>query len=211
MNIDRLRQAEHEFLMRYPGGFEHPDMVLISKKHKPEKMNQLAQNVFAPERFAFPEEVVNNMVKIVTQSSMISVFEKPQFRDFVKTLSSNERVLLAKGLEEMIHGNQEHGFSLLIDILLIGKMAKWPIATICSVYYQPTIEVLIKPTTVKFIVDHYQLDDIKYKPRPSYEFYYRFRDYINEMKTLVSKSLAPSNPAFTAFLMMMGMPEHNPR
>lgn len=210
MNIERLKKAEHEFLMRYPGGFEHPDMIEISKKHKPEKMNQLAQSVFAPEKFAFPEEIVSNMVKVVTQSSMISVFEKPQFRDFVKTLNANERALLAKGLEEIIHGDQAHGFNLLVDILLIGKMAKWPIATICSVYYRPTFEVFVKPTTAKFIVEHYQLANLKYKPRPSYEFYYRFREYINEMKSIVSPSLSPSNPAFTGFLMMMGMPEHRP-
>lgn len=208
MNIEKLKRAEHEFLMRYPGGFENPEMVQISKKHKPEKMNQLALTVFAPEKFTFPEEIVSNMVKVVTQSSMISVFEKPQFRDFVKTLNANERMLMTKGLEEFIHGDQELGFKILIDILLIGKMAKWPIVTICPVYYRPTVEVFLKPTTVKFIVNYYELDEIKYNSRPSFEFYKRFRAFIDEMKTLVSPSLCPSNPAFTGFL-MMGMHEHN--
>ncbi|PKM94635.1 MAG: hypothetical protein CVU84_08950 [Firmicutes bacterium HGW-Firmicutes-1] len=208
MNVEKLKQAEHEFLMRYPGGFEHPDMVKISKKHHPEKMNQLAQTVFAPEKFAFPEEIVNNMVKVVSQSSMISLFEKPKFRDFVNTLNADERMLLAKGLEETIHGNQEMGFQWIIDILLIGKMAKWPIVTICPVYYRPTVEVFVKPTTAKFIVQQFELKEIKYQSRPNFDFYQRFKEYIDEMKTLVSPTLSPSNPAFTGFL-MMGMPEHN--
>lgn len=207
MNIEKLKQAEHEFLMRYPGGFEHPEMLVISKKHKPEKMNQLAQASFAPEKFLFPEEIVSNMVKIVTQSSMISLFEKPQFRDFVKMLSSDERALLARGLEEILHGNQELGYRWLIDVLLIGKMAKWPIVTICPVYYRSNVEVFVKPTTAKFIIEHFELKDIKYLPRPSFDFYQRFKTAIDEMKTLVSPSLSPNNPAFTGFL-MMGMPEH---
>ncbi len=208
MNIERLKQAEHEFLMRYPGGFEHPEMLGISKKHKPEKMTQLAQTFFAPEKFAFPEEIVSNMVKLVTQSSMISLFEKPKFRDFVKMLSTDERGLLARGLEEMLHGNQELGYRWLIDVLLIGNMAKWPVVTICPVYYRPTVEVFVKPTTAKFIIEHFQLQDIKYQPRPSYDFYLRFKAAIDIMKSLVSPSLSPNNPAFTGFL-MMGMPERN--
>lgn len=208
MNIERLKQAELEFLMRYPGGFEHPEMVKIGKKHKPEKMNLLAETSFAKEKFAFPEEIVSNMAKIVSQSSMISLFEKPQFRDFVKILSADERGLLAKGLEEIIHGNAEVGYRLMIDMLLIGKMAKWPIMTICQVYYRPTVEVFVKPTTAKFIIEHFELRDIKYHPRPSYDFYQRFKGYIDEMKKLVSPSLSPNNPAFTGFL-MLGMPERN--
>lgn len=209
MNVEKLMKAEHEFLMRYPGGFNHPEMVAIGKKHKPEKMNQMAQDFFASHQFAFPEQIVEHMVKVITQSSMVSIFEKPQFRDFAKSLSRDERVILAKGLEETIHGNQAMGYQLMIDILQIGKMAKWPIVTICPVYYRPIEEVFVKPTTAKFIIEHFELKDIHYKPRPSYEFYNKFRVYIQEMKKLVSPTLSPNSPAFTAFL-MMGMPEHNP-
>ncbi|MBC7958495.1 MAG: hypothetical protein H7X94_01400 [Vallitaleaceae bacterium] len=209
MNIEKLKKAEHEFLMRYPGGFDNPEMVALSKKHKPEKMTELARSFFAPEKFVFTEEIVSNMVKIISQSSMISIFEKPQFRDFVKVLSSDERVLLARGLEEMLHGDQELGYRWMIDVLTIGKMAKWPIVTICPVYFNPKVEVFVKPTTTKFVINHFELKDIEYKPRPSYEFYKRYKAHIEEMKALVTPCLYPSNPAFTAFL-MLGMPEHNP-
>ena len=43
MNLERLKKAENQFLSRYPGGFEHPDLVQVLKKHKMERMVDLAQ------------------------------------------------------------------------------------------------------------------------------------------------------------------------
>ncbi|MDA3939002.1 MAG: hypothetical protein PF693_06815 [Spirochaetia bacterium] len=38
MNLDKLKKAESDFLKTYPGGFTNPQMMELSKKHKPEKM-----------------------------------------------------------------------------------------------------------------------------------------------------------------------------
>lgn len=42
-----LKQAERAFLKRYPGGFEHPELAALGKKHR---MDQ--HEAFARERFA---------------------------------------------------------------------------------------------------------------------------------------------------------------
>jgi len=60
----------------------------------------------------------------------------------------------------------------------------------------------VKPTTAKNIISFFEVENLSYKPQPSFEFYSSFRDLINDMKGRVDKSLSPSNPAFTGFLMM---------
>ena len=95
MNLKKLKQAEEEFFNRYPGGFANPEMIAIRKKHKLEKMIELAQDGFAKRNFKLPDLIIENMIKVITRSSLISVFEKPKFRDFARSLPSDSRKTLA--------------------------------------------------------------------------------------------------------------------
>jgi hypothetical protein len=81
-------------------------------------------------------------------------------------------------------------------------MAKWTLMSITPVYFKPEDEVFVKPTTAKGIIKYLELDELDYKPQPSWGFYSLFRDTINELKTRVDPGLSPSNAAFTGFLMM---------
>lgn len=202
MNIEKLKEAEKMFMARYPGGFAAPEMIEIGKKHKMGKMVEFAQTNFAEERFADPELMVTKMAGIVSKSSMVSLFEKPKFRDYTKSLNSIEKKALAYALKELLHGNEAEGFESMVDILGQVKLAKWTLMTVFGAYYSPEKEVFIKPTTTKNVIAQFELKGIQYKPKPSYEFYRKYRDYINEMKTHVDKSLSPSNAAFSGFLMM---------
>ena len=201
MNLKKLEQAEQEFFNRYPGGFANPEMIAIRKKHKLDKMIELAKNSFARRNFKLPELIVENMIKIVTRSSLISVFEKPKFRDFARSLPSKDKQALAKGLEELLHGNEQLGFESILEILKNGKLAKWSLMTICSTYYRPQVEVFVKPTTVKGIIETFELENLYYRPTPTWAFYDAYRAVINDMKTKVDASLSPYNVAFTGFLM----------
>lgn len=201
MNYKRLKKAEADFLKRYPGGFEHPEMEEVTRKHKKDKMVRLAQESFARENFKDSIEIMSSMVKVVTQSSMISVFEKPKFRDMVKSLSKKEKDVIAKGLKDLLHGNEKRGFETILAELAKRKVAKWPLMTVIQAYYRPDEEVFIKPTTTKTIIDNLELD-LTYKPTPSWEFYEAYRDVVNQMKKKVVKSLSPGNAAFCGFLMM---------
>jgi hypothetical protein len=73
--------------------------------------------------------------------------------------------------------------------------------TICQAYFRPQVEVFIKPTTAKGIIETIELNHLQYKPTPTWNFYREYRTAINEMKYLVDPSLSPSNIAFTGFLM----------
>jgi len=202
MNIDKLQQAQERFFMRYPGGFSNPLMIEISKKHRLDKMNKIAQESFGIENFNNPRGIVQSMAKIVSQSSMVSIFEKPKFRDVAAAMGEYEKEELAGGLKEFFYGNQEGGFEQLADVLGRYKLAKWPLLTVCPVYFKPGVEVFVKPTTAKGVIEHFELEGLKYKPAPTFEFYRGYRDAINRMKKEVDPSLGFDNAAFCGFLLM---------
>lgn len=202
MNLERLYTAEAVFLDRYPGGFSHPDLVHIGKKHRVGKIAEQAQAMLSEPRFANQAEVLDSIVKIVSRSSMVSLFEKPKFRDYVQGLRRSDRAQLAHGFRDLLHGEQDKGFNAVLDVLVEGKLAKWSLMTICLLYLRPEQEVFVKPTTTKRIIGYLELDDLTYKPRPSWDFYERYRSTINHMKKLVDPGLGTNNAAFTGFLMM---------
>lgn len=202
MNKTKLQEAEARFLERYPGGFFHPLMLEIAKKHKVEKMIKLAQESFAVGQFTNSGDIAESMIKVTSQSSLVSVFEKPKFRDAVRSMNAEEKEHLSHGLKEFLHGNQAKGFSLMTGLLQEYKIAKWPLLTVHSIYYHPRTEVFIKPTTAKGIIAHFELTGLNYNPRPSFDFYQGYREQIMLMKQEVSELLRVDNAAFCGFLMM---------
>ena len=203
MNLIKLKRAEEVFLDRYPGGFENPEVDAIRKKrHNVDKMVAFAQESFSKRSFKQSDQILLHMVKLVSQSSVISVFEKPRFKDFVDRLSPNDRVLLANGLQELLHGKQQKGFETILDLLKRSNLAKWPLLTICQTYFHSHQDVFVKPTTVKGIIEYFELKDLQYKPVPSWAFYDEYRSTILEMKSKVDDSLSPTNLAFSWFLLL---------
>lgn len=202
MNLHKLKRAEEYFLARYPGGFSNPEMAAIGKKHKMDRMISLSQEVFAKKNFRDPPEIIESMIKIVSRSSMVSVFEKPKFRDFARNLEPKQKNELAAGLREQLYGDNQKGFDQVLKIILSGKMAKWSLISICPVYFRPQEEVFVKPTTAKKTIAHFELENLLYRPQPYWAFYEEFRATINRMKSKVDPSLSPNSAAFTGFLMM---------
>lgn len=198
----KLKQLESQFLYHYPKGFKDPAMQEILKKHRGEKMQAMAQDYFKKSAFSNVDECVDNMVTVVSRSSMVSMFEKPKFRDFAKSLNSHDKEFLTSSLKQFIHGKQQSGFEAFVDILKSQKLAKWSLVSIIPAYYSPDTEVFVKPTTAKGVLKYFDLENPVYKPSPTWEFYKAYRQLINVAKTKVRKSLSPSNAAFSGFLMM---------
>jgi hypothetical protein len=210
MNVGKLREAEALFLLTYPGGFESEALRQVVKRHNVGRLIEFAQNALAPERFGRSAQVLDDIVRIVSRSSMVSLFEKPRFRDYVNGLGRDERARMAASFERLLHGDQERGFTDLVELLGEAGLAKWSLLTVCLFYYRPDREVFVKPTTTKNVIRQYELEGLVYKPRPTWSFYAGYRDAIAQMKAAVSPALAPNNAAFTGFLMMttaVGGPE----
>ena len=202
MNKEKLKAAEAKFLERYPGGFSHPEMLEIVKKHKVEKMINLARASFAVDQFGDAGQIADAMIKVVSQSSLVSVFEKPKFRDAVRSMNDAEKTHLSRGLKEFLHGDQPVGFSLLTGLLQEYKIAKWPVLTVFPIYYRPADEVFVKPTTAKGIIAHFELSGLRYSAQPTFAFYQAYRQQILLMKQEVREILRVDNAAFCGFLMM---------
>ena len=118
VNVTRLKQAEDAFLTRFPGGFANPELMAIrNKRHNVKKMIAFAQEKFAKRHFQLPDEIVKHMIAVVSRSSVISMFEKPKFRDAVSDFAMEEKRFLADGLEELLHGNEQWGFEAILDLL----------------------------------------------------------------------------------------------
>jgi len=188
MNLERLREAERDYIFRYPQGYDDPEMISILKKHKMQKMHDLARSSFAPDRFNNPEAIVASLAKLVGASSLISVFDKPKFRDLANALTTAERGELAAGLQDLLYGDEAakaSGFEQMATVLRRYKMASWSMLTVAPGYFDTYNELCLKPNTVKAIIDYYELPGLSYHSQPDYAFYKAYRDTLLAMKEQV--------------------------
>ncbi|MFT4862230.1 MAG: hypothetical protein ACI95C_001448 [Pseudohongiellaceae bacterium] len=202
MNTDKLALAERYFMERYPGGFSHPDMLAIAKKHNIQKATDFAHLCFAKKKFPDTQELLDNWVKLVSRSSMVSIFEKPKFKAFVAGLEPKEKNQLVAGLKAMLYGDEAKGFDTVVKLMQMAKLAKWSLISACPFYFSPLDQVFVKPTTTKGVIAFFELKNLVYRPQPAWGFYAEYRSQINRMKEYVDPSLSPNNAAFSGFLMM---------
>ena len=83
MNLYKLKEAEANFLIRYPKGFADPAMAPIKKKHNVDALVTFAQANLTQMHCLKPHFVADTLLKLISRSSMISRFEKPQFKHFL--------------------------------------------------------------------------------------------------------------------------------
>ena len=202
MDIEKLRQAEADFLQRYPGGFADPGMAAIKKKHNVDKLTEFTQANLTKANFNRPEFIAETLLKIVSRSSMVSRFEKPRFRDFIGALNSHEKQALADAFEKRLYGRQkQRGFEEFLGMLSHHRLAKWAVISVVPFYFSPEKEVFVKPTTAKGILAFLEIKNLEYRPTPSWEFYKGYQRLLVEIKKQVAPTLSPNNAALSGFLM----------
>ncbi len=202
MNLDKLKEVENTFLMRYPLGFDDPGLMPIKQKHNVDKLISLVQTDLTQLNCRHPHFVAKTLVDTVSRSSMVSRFEKPPFRDFINSLDSYKKGTLAFAVEQRLYGNRRKGFDLMVELLIPYKLAKWSIMSAIPFYFSPRREAFVKPTTAKKIIEFLEVKDLIYSPTPSWFFYTGYRKLVMEIKKHVHRSLSPNNAALTGFLMI---------
>ena len=175
-----------------PQGLLSEEMQEIGKKHRVPQMVALSQDCFKKSRFSKPRDIADEIVRLV---SRVSMFEKSKFRNYVNALLEAEIKLLARGLKDFLHGNQQKGFDELVDTLLRRKLVKWPLVTIIANYFRPDDEVFVKPTTLKGVIEQFEFKCLQYHPRPTWEFYEEYRKQIIDMRSRVDYSLPTTPPS----------------
>ncbi|MFK7977104.1 MAG: hypothetical protein AB8C02_13300 [Halioglobus sp.] len=202
MNRTKLLQAEAQFLSQYPAGFEDPGLEHIKKKHNVDKLAAFAADSLSRSQFNRPEHIVETTLKIVSRSSMVSRFEKPKFRDFIHCLNGGEREAFANALEMRLYGrSKKRGFEEMVGMLQPHGLAKWSVVSVVPFYVFPTKEAFVKPTTAKGIIANLEIEDLQYKPLPTWDFYQGYQRLLRDIRETVSSSLSPNNAAVTGFLM----------
>lgn len=202
MNINKLKQAEAQFLARYPAGFADPGMTAIKKKHNVDKLAEFTRGNLTRTNFNKPDFIAETVLKVVSRSSMVSRFEKPKFRDFIGSLNSHEKEHLAFAFEMRLFGRKKRdGFEEILGMLSHHRIAKWAVISVVPFYFAPTREAFVKPTTAKGILDYLEVEGLQYRPTPSWEFYRGYQKLLGQVKKEVSPSLSPNNAALSGFLM----------
>ena len=202
MNIQKLRQAEADFLQRFPGGFADPGMAAIKKKHNVDKLTEFTQDKLTRANFNRPGFIAETVLTIVSRSSMVSRFEKPKFRDFIGALNSHEKQALADAFEKRLYGRQkQRGFDEFLGMLSHHKLARWAVISVVPFYFAPQKEVFVKPTTAKGILAFLEVEGLEYKPTPSWAFYQGYQKLLADIKKAVEPTLSPNNAALSGFLM----------
>lgn len=199
--MEKLKTLELLFLRDYPQGFDTEELKEVGKKHNIEKLADFVNENFTKACFKDERHILDAYQKLISRSSMVSRFEKPAFKRFIESIGDDQADLIFS-LYELIHGDEAKGFDALVAVLRPHKLAKWPVVSALLAYLRPQEEVFIKPTTVKNILNYFEITDFKYNAKPTYDFYRQYRQFINELKADVPSVLKPNNPAFSGFLMM---------
>lgn len=202
MNLEKLHEAEVSFLMRYPGGFDDPEMQGIRKKHNVDKLVGFARENLGRDKCMNADHVCETVERIVSRSSMVSRFEKPPFKRFIETLEYDARVQFAKAMEQRLHGRKQQGFETLVEMLSRYQLAKWSVVSVVPFYYAPRREAFVKPTTAKGVIKLLEVDDLHYHAKPSWDFYKGYQALLAQVQKEVAPSLSPNNAALSGFLMM---------
>ncbi len=200
MNLDKLKELESEFLDRYPKGFEDGYFFPTMKKYKPEKLEEFAKEELKKENFSNPNLLVEGFFKTIQKSVLVSLFDKLKLKDAIESLNSYEKDMLSIEIYELLYGDKKEGFEGLVEFLAQYKLAKWTLLSVVPYSINRQDEYFIKPTTTKNIINYFELKDLIYKPKPSYEFYENYTLSLDEMKSHLDSSLTFDNAAFTGFL-----------
>jgi len=200
MNLDKLKDLESEFLCRYPQGFEDEHFFPKIKKFNPEKLEAFAKESLKKENFSNPSLLVEGFFKTIQKSVMVSLFDKLKLKDAIVSLNSYEKDMLSIEIYELLYGNKKEGFEGLVEFLAQYNLAKWTIISVAPYCINRHTDYFIKPTTTKMIIKYFELKDLLYKPRPSFEFYENYTKALDEMKSNLDDSLTFDNVAFTSFL-----------
>ncbi|XOB63694.1 hypothetical protein ACMC56_07730 [Campylobacterota bacterium DY0563] len=201
-NIEKLKDLEAEFLESYPKGFDDEEILKIIKRFKSEKFEEEVRVLFDKSNFTNPDLVCDNFLKIIAKSPLISLFEKPKLRDAIKQMSMYEKDMISISIYDFLYGSKKNAIETMVEILSKYRLAKWTIITLIPYYHSRKKEYFIKPTTTKNILKYFEVENIVYKPTPSYEFYKEYKKFLDNLKKEVDITFRRDNAGFTGFLKM---------
>ena len=179
------------FLLRFPQGFADEEFKNSAKRHRTsDKILAIIKNDFDVASLQREDTYQINknialILKIVTMSSMISVFEKVAFRNYLADSKIHETFLQA--LYDLITKKDHESFDNFVCVLNLRKretnkrVATWPLVTFFLLYFDEYHEIFIKPNTIKRLIKLLEFD-VEYVSYPNYETYQKIKEMVETYK-----------------------------
>lgn len=183
---------ENQFLELFPNGTNDDEWKRLGKKHDPTRVINLINDDLSKENLdhllALKQyDVICDIAsEVIKKATVVSVFEKIVFKNFVSYTKTNEE--FANALYNFLHNYSEESFNQFVYSLSLTKnlvknsnSAKWPVVSVFKAYQDRNKYVFVKPTTVKSIAKYLDFD-IKYTSYPTYETYQLVSKMINDFR-----------------------------
>lgn len=180
IDLQKVLFVESRFYEQYPAGTSDETWIELGKKHNKARLYEPFRTYLAENNLKLSIEsgmlhqLAIDIVKLVKQSTTISVFEKIAFQNFMSYEAIHPRFFLA--LYDFLYNFDEESFREFVDVLSVFKMeknafpAKWPLISFFKAYQSPTAFSFVKPTTTKKVAA--LLDwEIDYQSQPNYHTY----------------------------------------
>lgn len=186
-----IKFIEQSFLRQFPNGLEDETFKMLGKKHQSSNRilmmfkDSITLKNLTSRNESIREETMKSIIKAVTQSTLISTFEKVAFKNYIKDTRIHQPFM--ETLAALLNDCNEETMSAFVHVCSIKKnetnanIAKWPIITFFLAYSDPYNEVFIKPTTIKQVAKIMNVD-IEYQALPNFNTYERARNMILDFK-----------------------------
>ncbi len=168
------------FLSKFPDGLNDEMWIELGKKHKPNKIIETINNELSEDNL---KEMLENedyktictlVLKLVKKATVVSVFEKVAFQNFINDETTNKDFALA--FFDLLYNYNEKSFNEMVSVLAMYKQdknknaCKWPVITFFISYKDPNKFVILKPNTVKQTAKILEFN-IEYSSTPNFKTY----------------------------------------
>lgn len=192
ISINKGLLIESRFLDQYPAGLNDEKWLELGKKHNKTRLYEpfhtyLSQNNL---KLSIESGVLHQLaidiVKLVKQSTTISVFEKIAFQNFMSYEEIHPRFFLA--LYDFLYHFDPESFQEFVDVLSVFKMernafpAKWPLVSFFKAYQCPIEFSFVKPTTTKKVATLLAWE-IDYQSKPNYHTYMKIVQMVKQFQS----------------------------
>lgn len=186
-----IKFIEQSFLRQFPNGLQDDEFKMLGKKHQSSdriiKMFKESITIknLTTRNESIQEETMKSIIKAISQSTLISTFEKVAFKNYIKDTKIHKPFMEA--LANMLHDCNEDTMNAFVHVCSLKKnetnanIAKWPIVTFFLAYFDPQNEIFIKPTTIKQVA-YIMNVDIEYQALPNFNTYKKARKMILDFK-----------------------------
>jgi hypothetical protein len=217
--MQRYKDIDKYFMKAFPKGLDDPNWLDLSKKHASyKKVIDIFKNELSEENFneyllrESYKPLIDATLSVINKSTMVNLFEKIAFRNFVDS-NANPKDFLEALYNTLYVDYKTHMAALVKELgkfksLKNANAAKWGIVTCFLIHAEPNLHVIVKPTTTKAIA-LFLNTDIAYSATPNIESYEKIKNMILDFKKNSALAKGENNIITQAIMYVAINPIHN--